>query len=113
MVNPVAIVQRQLDAYNARDLEKFLAAFGEEVRVFRPPATEPVIAGKEALGAFYATQRFCHDKLHAELLGRIVLGNKVIDHERITGVNEPPFEVAVVYEVGDGLIRRLWTFARE
>jgi hypothetical protein len=31
-------VQRQLDAYNARDLERFVAEYAEDVRVFRPPS---------------------------------------------------------------------------
>ena len=35
------------------------------------------------------------------------------DHERISGVRERPFEVAVVYEVVDGLIRCTWTYAAE
>lgn len=110
---PESVVQQQLDAYNARDLGRFLVAFAEDVQVFRPPAVEPVIAGKKALGEFYATQRFCHERLHAELLNRIVLGNRIIDHERITGATDAAFEVAVVYEVSNGLIRRLWTYARE
>src|SRR5512144_346426 len=98
-LNPEAVVQRQLDAYNARDLEGFLAGFGEEVRLYRPPATDPALVGKAALGSFYATQRFCRAGLHADVLNRMVLGNKVIDHERISGVGEQPFEVVIVYEV--------------
>jgi len=105
----VAPVQRQLDAYNARDLDRFLAEFSDDIRVFRPPAAEPAIAGKKAFAGFYATQRFGLAGLHAELVSRMVLGNKVIDHERISGVRERPFEIAVVYEVSDGLIRCMWT----
>jgi hypothetical protein len=85
-LDPEAVVQRQLEAYNARDLGRFLAEYSPEVRVYRPPASEPAIVGREALAAFYSTQRFNCAGLHAELLNRIVLGNKVIDHERITGL---------------------------
>jgi len=108
-----AVVQRQFEAYNARDLERFVAVYSEDIRVYRPPAVRPAIAGKEAFAAFYATQRFNHAGLHAELLNRMVLGGKVIDHERISGVREQPFEVAVVYEVVDGLIRCTWSYAAE
>ncbi len=110
-MDPVAVVQRQLEAYNARDLARFLAEYSEDVRVYRPPAVEPAIVGKTAVAEFYATQRFSHAGLHAELVNRIVLGSKVIDHERISGVTGQPFEVAVVYEVTNGLIRCAWSFA--
>jgi Uncharacterized conserved protein len=112
-LNPEAVVQRQLEAYNARDLERFLAEYSEDIRVCRPPAVEPTIVGKEAFGKFYATQRFNHAGLHAELVNRMVLGSKVIDHERISGVREQPFELAVVYEVINGLIQCTWSYAAE
>lgn len=109
-MSPEAIVQHQLDAYNARDLARFLASYAETVRVYRPPAAEPAIEGKAAFAAFYATQRFNRVNLHAELVNRMVLGNKVIDHERITGVRDSPFEIAVVYDVAGGLVQCTWSF---
>jgi hypothetical protein len=112
-LSPQAAVQRQLDAYNARNLKRFLAEYSEDIRVFRPPAEMPVIVGKKAFGEFYQTQRFNLAGLHAELVNRMVLGNKVIDHERIAGVREQPFEVAVVYEVRDSLIVCTWAYATE
>jgi hypothetical protein len=112
-LSPEAVVQRQLEAYNARDLERFLAEYSQDVRVHRPPAAEPAIIGKEAFAAFYAAQRFNRAGLHAELVNRMVLGNKVIDHERISGVFEHDFEVAVVYEVVDGVIQNTWSYAKD
>ena len=112
-MTPEAIVQRQLVAYNERNLERFLAEYSETVLVYRPPASEPAISDKKAFAEFYATQRFNHAKLHAELLNRMVLGSKVIDQERISGVREQPFEVAVVYEVANGLIQCTWSFAAQ
>jgi hypothetical protein len=66
---------------------------------------------RPALAEYYATQRFNLIGLNAELLNRMEIGNKVIDHERISGVRELPFEVAAVYEVADDLIRTVWFFA--
>lgn len=103
-------VQQQLDAYNAHDLERFLAVYDDGVRIYRPPASEPSMIGKAALGQFHGTQRFNLPALRAELLGRIVAGNKVIDHERVFGLGERPFEVAVVYEVNGGRIAAVWYF---
>ena len=105
-----APVQRQLEAYNARDLARFVAEYSDDVRVFRPPAAEPVISGKTALSAHYAANRFNLPNLHAHLVSRTVLGNKVIDHERITGIGDGVMEVAAVYEVVGNRIRTVWFF---
>ncbi len=52
-MSPAEIVDRQLDAYNARDLERFveLAGFDERVQAFRPPAPEAAIEGRAALAS--------------------------------------------------------------
>ncbi len=110
-MTPENVVQRQFEAYNARDLARFLAQYSDDIHAYRPPIAEPVIVGKQAFGEFYATQRFNHTDLRAILVNRIVLGNRVIDHERISGILDEPFDVAVVYEIANGLIQRTWTFA--
>jgi hypothetical protein len=110
-MNAEAVVQGQLEAYNARDLTKFLEYFAEEIEVTRMPNLEPSIKGKAALAEFYAKNRFHLPNLHADLVGRLVMGNKVFDHERIFGVQPEPFEMVVAYEVQKSLIVRLWSFS--
>lgn len=110
-MNAVDVVQRQLEAYNARDLERFVATYSDTVRVFRMPAPEPAIVGKAQLSEFYAKQRFNLPGLRAEIVNRIALGNKVIDHERVWRVHEHPFEAAAVYEVSAGVIQNVWFFS--
>ncbi len=112
-MNAVDVVQRQVDAYNARDLQRFVATFSDAIQVFRLPSTQPAITGKAQLSDYYATQRFNLPALHAQVVNRIVLGNKVIDHERISGVLPEPFEAVAVYEVAEGLIRSVWFFQGE
>ena len=109
-MDPTALAQEQLDAYNAHDLARFLACYAEDIRVFRMPAGEPAIVGKAAFGEFYRTQRFNQPSLRADLLGRIAFGNKVIDHERIFGLGDKPVEAAAVYEVTGGLISTVWFY---
>jgi len=110
-MSPVEVVQRQLDAYNARDLAAFVATYSDDIRIFRMPSTEPALAGKEALAEFYASKRFNVPALHAELLGRIATGNKVVDHERIRGIADHLVEAVAVYQVHDGKIDTVWFFA--
>lgn len=111
MTDAESLVQRQLDAYNARDLGRFAACHADDVRLYRMPSAEPTLSGRAALEAFYANERFNRPGLRAELVHRIALGGQVIDHERVHGVRETPFDAVVAYEVAGGLIRRVWMFA--
>jgi hypothetical protein len=105
---PADIVDAQLVAYNARDLDRFVATYSVDVEVFRPPEREPVLRGREALARFYAMNRFCHEALRAEVLKRLVVGNLVADHERIHGLPNSPIELVATYEIQEALIRRVW-----
>ena len=107
-----SVIDEQVAAYNARDLRRFVATYHDDIEIFRPPATDPVLRGKQALADFYATNRFCHAGLRAEILHRMVMGNIVTDHERIHGLPIGPMEVILTYEVQGNLIRRAWSFAR-
>lgn len=108
-MSPVDVVQRQVEAYNAHNLEAFAATYGETIQMIRLPATEPAIKSKAELIEFYGSKRFTEPNLHAEILNRTVLGNKVLDHERITGLPNSPFECVVIYEVENDLIQRVWS----
>ena len=112
-MSAVDVVQRQVEAYNARDLDRFVSNYSETIAIFRMPSTEPSISGKIELAKFYAAQRFNLPGLRAEIVNRIVLGNKVIDQERVWGVRDAPIEIAAVYEVAGELIERVWFFAPE
>ena len=109
-MNPADPVQRQLDAYNAHDLERFVAEYVDDIQVFRPPATEPVLSGKAAFAEHYAKNRFNLPSLRAELLNRMVSRTTVVDHERITGLDGGPIEAIAVYQVSEGRIRAVWFY---
>ena len=107
---PAAVVQRQLDAYNARDLEALLACYSDGAELLEFPDV-PLERGAEALRRRYAA-RLAEPDLHARLLHRAVVGNRVVDHEIVTR-NFPEgrgtLEVVMVYEVVDGRIARSWS----
>src|SRR5688500_15871066 len=102
---PEAVVQRQLDAYNARDVDALLATYAEDAQQFEYPATLLATGRTEMRKRFVA--RFAEPNLHATLLHRIVLGQVVIDHERIARTfpeGAGTIELVAIYEVRDGLI---------
>lgn len=106
--DPEAFAQRQLEAYNARDLERFAREYTEDVLVYRMPNPEPVIVGRSALAAHYRDHRFNLPELHATLVNRMVFGNKVIDQEVVLGVPGAPLELAAIYEVTERGISKVW-----
>jgi hypothetical protein len=110
MTDNTAPVQRQLDAYNAKDLTAFISCYHPDIAIYRMPAAAPSLKGRAALEAFYKAERFTIAALRAEVLQRMVVGNKVIDHEKVYGMAEQPYEVMVVYEVQDGLIINAWFY---
>ena len=110
MTNPVEPVQRQLDAYNAHDLERFVAQYSEDIQVFRPPGERPIFSGKAAFSHHYATNRFTLPNLHAEVVNRMVVGNVVVDHERITGLAAGIVDAIAVYQVEGEHIRFVWFY---
>jgi hypothetical protein len=83
-LDPEGSAQRQLDAYNDRDLDRFVREYADDVVVYRLP------------------------DLHAKLVNRMVFGNKVIDQELVTGVPNAPLEVAAIYEVTEKGISKVW-----
>lgn len=79
--NAVMPVIQQLNAYNARSLEAFLAAFADDVEICTYPDVLR-LKGKEAMRKNYA-ERFADPILHCVIVNRIVMDNTVIDHERV------------------------------
>lgn len=109
-MRPEDPVQRQLDAYNAHDLDRFVAEYADDVEVYRPPATEPVLKGKAAFAEHYARHRFNLPDLHATLVNRIVSGSIVVDHEHIVGLGPEPKTAVAVFRVEGGLITTVWFY---
>ena len=105
--SPLAVVQAQLDAFNARDLDALMATYAPHARQFALHG-DLLAAGHDQIRPRYA-QRFQEPDLHARLLSRTMLGNFVTDLEIVTR-NFPEgkgtVEMLCVYEVVDGRIVR-------
>jgi len=107
--HPAAVVQRQLDAYNAHDLAALMATYADNAEQFEHPSRLLASGVAEIRGRFLT--RFEEPNLHAHLLNRIVCGNLVIDQEKVTRTfPEGPghLDLVAIYEVLDGKITRAW-----
>ena len=104
-----AVVQRQLDAYNARNVEAILATYAEDAQQFEHPA-KLLASGAAQLRECFAA-RFQEPHLHAALLNRVVMGNVVVDHEKVKRTfpeGTGHIELVAMYEVQQGRIARAW-----
>lgn len=110
-MSPEQIVQRQLDCYNAKDLEGLLVTYAPDA-VQLDLQGNVLATGHEQMRERFAI-RFAEPDLHAKLLRRTVMGNIVVDHEVIAR-NFPEgkgtIEMLCIYEVNGKAISRA-TFA--
>jgi imidazolonepropionase-like amidohydrolase len=106
--SPEAIVQRQLNAYNARNYQAFIATYSDDIELYNFP-DKLIGKGMDALksyeGFFARTPN-----LYCEIKKRIVLGNKVIDHENVR-MGTSTINAVAVYEIKNGKISKV-TFIR-
>ncbi len=101
------IAQKQLDAYNAQDVEAMMAHYAPDVVVSGLNGT-PTETDREALRIRYAKAFAQFPQNKADLVNRIAVGNTVADHEHV--VRAPggeTFDVIAIYSFRDGLISRV------
>ncbi|MFC4721255.1 DUF6265 family protein [Geojedonia litorea] len=103
--NPEAIVQKQLDAYNARDIDAFMATYTDDIILIYFPDTIRSL-GSVTMRKNYTEMFNNTPDLFCEIKKRIVIGNKVIDHEYVLKNGEYINAVAI-YEVENGLIKKV------
>lgn len=99
---PESVVQRQVNAYNARNIDAFLSTYSENIELYNFPGGL-IGAGKEKMRDMYEGFFKSNTNLHCEIVNRIVLGNTVIDHERVR-LNGKTLEAIAIYEVSNGKI---------
>jgi hypothetical protein len=108
-IDAEGIVQRQLDAYNARDIDGFMAVWASDAQYFEHPA-KLLASGAAEIRARHIA-RFKESNLFGRLIKRMVVGNKVVDQEVVTRTfpeGTGRIDVIAIYEVKDGKIANAW-----
>ncbi|MFO6448322.1 SgcJ/EcaC family oxidoreductase [Erythrobacter sp. NE805] len=107
----IAIVQRQADAWNAKDADLFAACYTEDAVVRSTVGDdELVIAGREAIRASYG-ERF---RNHPEL--RVVIEHRHCHEGLVTDLEYFPgreMRATAIFRVRGGLIDRAWIHAAQ
>lgn len=102
------LAQRQLDRYNAHDLEGFLEVYAENAKLYNLLDGTLMVEGREAMRERYR-KRFEEDRVQATLVNRMVIGSRVIDHEHVTQKgSDRVIQAAAIYETRGGQIVAAW-----
>ena len=103
---PADLAQRQLNAYNFRNIDAFLEPYAEDVEVYQYP-DKLLYKGKDIMRDGYSQMFENTPNLHCELLGRIVQGNIVIDQERVQ-FGDKIVEAVAIYHVENNKINKVY-----
>jgi len=104
-----AVVQQQLDAYNARDIDAFMLCWSEDCAHQEFPS-RLFASGKLEIRKRHV-ERFKENNPHGRLIKRIAVADLVVDQEVVTrSFPEGPGEVDVIaiYEIRGGVISGAW-----
>jgi hypothetical protein len=102
-------VQQQLDAYNARDIDAFIAYWADDCEYYEFPSR--LLARGTAQIRERHVARFKEPNLFGRLVQRSVVDNVVVDQEIVqrTFADGPgEVDVLAIYEVENGKIAKAW-----
>ncbi|HSN61751.1 MAG TPA: amidohydrolase family protein, partial [Ferruginibacter sp.] len=103
--SPEAIVQRQLNAYNARNIDAFMDTYADDVELYSFP-NKFISKGKEEMKNNYNAMFKSLPNLYCQVVNRIVNGNVIIDKEKVRFKNGF-IEAVAIYEVANGKIKKV------
>ncbi|MDU0200800.1 nuclear transport factor 2 family protein [Paenibacillus sp. MAH-36] len=103
-----SVVERQLQAYNDKNIDLFMSCYSEDVKIYDFPDTL-TMEGQVAMRARYEKLFETFPNMFATVDKRIHHGKYVIDHEQITGRLEGAIlEAVAMYEIKDDMIIKVW-----
>jgi hypothetical protein len=107
------LVDRQIAAFNHRDLDAFVACYSADARIAQADSSL-LAAGHPEIRTVYGELFLQSPELNAEIRARIEVGSFVIDEELLTAfvmVGMPTqLHAAAAYRVAEGLIQGVQLF---
>ncbi len=102
-------VRKQLEAYNNRDISRFVESFSEDIILYDLQSGEVLCEGKDRMIGIYGDMFAQSPKLNCFLLNRIHCGDFVIDEEVVHGIRgNNKVHGTAIYEIKDSLIIKAW-----
>jgi hypothetical protein len=105
--SPEAVVRAYTQAANDGDLDAFLSLYDPKIRKFRFPG-QLTSEGIEHNRKSYARSFAANPDLHVEIVSLLSLGDKVMVHDRVTGLaSGQTSDELTVYQVANGRITNI------
>lgn len=108
MREPEEIIKAQLKYYNEHNLNKFCKQFHDYIEVYDLLSEKLLLKGIDNFRARYRNS-FEVLKVNAKLVNRIILGDKIIDHEHVTKAGSKEIlEAVAIYLVDGNKVSKVW-----
>lgn len=114
-MTPEDVVQKSMESYNNRNIVAFMSVMDPNVTFHDFSNGALTMQGTKACRDFYSALFVASPKLNSTVLTRTVFGNKIIDHEYITGRNgsDEAIELVLIYEVENEKIAKVTVLRKE
>lgn len=108
---PTELADLQLKGYNERNIELFLQAYSDTVKVYNFP-NQLLYKGKVTMRQNYVGMFTNLPDLHCTLKSRVVVGNTVIDEEQVLFTKgQPELHAVAIYKIAHGKIQEVYFIA--
>jgi hypothetical protein len=108
---PTELADLQLKGYNERNIELFLEAYSDTVKVYNFP-NQLMYKGKTTMRQNYAGMFTNLPDLHCTIKSRVVVGNTVIDEEQVLfRKGQPELHAVAIYKIANGKIQEVYFIA--
>ena len=106
--SPEAVVQRQVDAYNAHDIAAFISCYSTSANTIDFATNSVMDKSRQEIEKGFSELFKQSPKIKCTIRSRIVSGSYVIDSEFIEGMEGRPLSGTVIYFVTEGKISKVW-----
>ena len=106
-ITPVMLVQQQLNGYNARSIDAFVAPYADDAELYQFP-DKLIGKGKDAMRQAYTAVFNSAPDLHCEVKERLLQGSTIIDKESISGIGKSQVDGISIYVVENNKIKRVY-----
>lgn len=108
---PTELADLQLKGYNERNIELFLEAYSDSVKVYNFP-NQLLYKGKAIMRQNYTGMFANLTDLHCTIKSRIVVGDTVIDEEQVLfRKGQPELHAVAIYKIAGGKIQEVYFIA--